>query len=193
MSAFPPLTIFDLETTGLDPRKGHRIIEIAGVRFEGGKIAEGATFAAFVNPERDIPWEARQINRISDEDVQAADTIDAVLPRFLDFAKGSILVAHNAAFDMGFMEVEKGYCWGFVDLPECLCTMRLSQSLYPREFRHNLDVLARKFNLTVPRERHRALADSFLAAQALQRMLTEGQIDSIEKLRKLASIKQLVA
>ncbi|MFA6039841.1 MAG: 3'-5' exonuclease [Candidatus Peribacteraceae bacterium] len=190
--SLPPITVFDLETTGLEPRKGHRIIEIAGVRMEGGKILEEVSFAAFVNPEREIPWEAKRVNNISDEDVKDAPTIDAVLPRFLEFAKGSVLIAHNAAFDAGFLEVEKEYCWGFVELPEILCTMRLSQSLFPTEFRHNLDVLARKFSLPPAEQRHRALADALLAAQALQKMLEAGNIQSLEKLRKLASIRQLV-
>jgi DNA polymerase-3 subunit epsilon len=193
MPTLPPLTVFDVETTGLDPRKGHRIIEIAGIRLENGILMEEMTFAKLVNPERDIPWEAKQVNKISDEDVKGAETIDAVLPAFLDFAKGTILVAHNAAFDMGFLNVEKQYCWGYTDLPECLCTMRLSQSLYPHEFRHNLDVLTRKFNLTISGNRHRALADAILAAQALQTMLSFGKIETMEKLRKLASIRQMVA
>jgi DNA polymerase III epsilon subunit len=191
MSALPPLTVFDLETTGLDPKRGHRVIEIAGVRWENG--VPGETFASFVNPERSIPWEAKQIHKISDEEVKTAPTIDAVLPRFLEFAKGSVLVAHNAAFDVGFLEMERQFCWGYVELPEALCTMRLSQNLYPREFRHNLDILARKFSLTVTAERHRALADALLAAQALQKMITDNNIDSMEKLRKMASLKQLVA
>ncbi len=193
MTPIPPLTVFDLETTGLDPKRGHRIIEIAGVRVENGMILEETNFAMFVNPNRDIPPEAKRINHISDEDVRGAPTIEAVLPQFLEFAKGTVLIAHNAAFDLGFLETEKEYCWGYVDLPEVLCTMRLSQGLYPREFRHNLDVLSRKFNLPAANLRHRALSDAVLAAQALRKMLQEGKIDSIEKLRKLASIRQLVA
>src|SRR3712207_4630189 len=98
MTPLPPLTVFDLETTGLDPKKGHRIIEIAGVRMEDGKIQEDKTFSSFVNPERDIPFEARQVNKISEDDVKSAPLIDQVLPKFLEFAQGTILVAHNAAF-----------------------------------------------------------------------------------------------
>ncbi len=186
----PPLTIFDVETTGLDPLRGHRIIEIAGVRMENGVILKDSAFVTLVNPERDIPWEARQVNKISDEDVKAAPTIDFVLPQFLEFAKGSTLVAHNASFDMGFLEAEKQYCWGFVDLPDCLCTMTLSRSLYPSDFRHSLDVLCKKFNLDMPVERHRALADVILTAQALQKM-TE-RIPSFEELKKRAGVKMMV-
>ena len=191
MSTLPPLTFFDLETTGLDAKKGHRIIEIAGVHIIDGVIRAEETFASLVNPERDIPWEARQVNKISDEDVKNAPGIDTVLPQFLEFAKGTTLIAHNAAFDFSFLEIEKEYCWGFVDLPECLCSMKLSQALYPTEFRHSLDVLSKKFNLSFPEARHRALADTLLAAEALLKMIEQGKIRSIEDLRKKAGLKQL--
>ncbi len=202
MPALPPLTVFDLETTGLDPKKGHRIIEIAGVRVEPHMSAQGdatlrvceeKTFVSLVNPERDIPWGAKQVNKIDEADVKDAPTIETVLPQFLTFAQGTILIAHNAAFDHGFLTCEKEYCWGYVDLPECLCSMRLSQSLYPTEFRHSLDVLCRKFNLQMPVERHRALADTILAAQAIIKMIELNKITSVEQLRKKAGLKQLVA
>jgi DNA polymerase-3 subunit alpha (Gram-positive type) len=145
-----------------------------------------------VNPERDIPFEARQVNKIGDDDVKNAPTIDSVLPKFLEFAAGTVLIAHNADFDFGFLDHEKEYCWGYIELPECFCTMKLSQNLYPQEFRHNLDILCRKFNLTMPVDRHRALDDAILAAQVLQKMLETGKVQSVEDLRKRAGVKQLV-
>jgi len=189
VSSLPPFTVFDVETTGLDPRRGHKIIEIAGVRIEGGKILE-PHFASLVNPERPIPPEAAQINKIRSEDVREAPTIDHVLPDFLSFATGSILVAHNAEFDMGFLRIEKELCWGYVDLPECLCTMRLSQSIFPREFRHSLDVVGLRVGLTLPADRHRALPDVLLTAQALLKMIEKGNIASLEDLRCKASLLQ---
>jgi DNA polymerase III epsilon subunit family exonuclease len=146
-----------------------------------------------VNPERPIPWEAKQVHKISDEEVAGAPTIDQVLPQFLEFAHGSILVAHNAQFDMGFLEREKECCWGYVELPECLCTMRLSQTLYPQEFRHNLDVLSRRLALPMPQARHRALPDVLLTAQALLKMIEAGNIESLEDLRKRAGYRQTVS
>lgn len=185
----PPLTIFDIETTGLDPRRGHRVVEIAGVRLENGKLLEDAPFVSLVNPERDIPWEARQVNKINEDEVKNAPTIDLVLPQFLKFAEGSLLIAHNASFDYGFLEMEKQFCWGFVDLPECLCTMELSRSLYPADFRHSLDVLCQRFQLALPPGRHRALADALLTAKALQKMLE--RVSSVEELKKRAGAKVL--
>lgn len=193
MSQLPSFTVFDTETTGLDPRKGDKIIEIAGVRVEDGVIREDLSFIKLVNPERTIPWEAKRINNIDDSDVAGAPTIDQVLPQFLDFAKGSILVAHNCNFDMGFIETEKELCWGYIEMPECLCTMQLSRSLHPSEFRHNLDSVAARLNLKMPTDRHRALPDVLLTAQALLLMIEQGDINTIEQLRKLAGKQRMVA
>jgi DNA polymerase III epsilon subunit len=192
MWTLPPITVFDLETTGLDPRKGHRIIEIGGVRIENGTILSETAFVSLVNPERAIPWEAKQVNKISDDDVKQAPTIEKVLPDFLTFAEGSFLLAHNAEFDWSFLEIEKEYCWGYVELPECLCSMRLSQSLFPREFRHSLDVLCKKFAIEVPHLRHRALADAIITAHAFLKLLDAGKITSMEELKRRAGLRQLL-
>lgn len=184
----PPFTVFDVETTGLDPHKGHRIVEIAGVRVEGNAVLAEQTFSSFVNPERDIPWEARRVNNISDDDIRDAPTIMTVLPEFLSFAQGSILFAHNASFDMGFLAVEKECCWGYVELPECLCSMQLSKSLFPGVFRHNLDTLCERLKIPLPLERHRALPDVLVTAQALLRMIEHGHIRSMDELRTRSSI-----
>ncbi len=185
---FPTFTVFDTETTGLNPQRGDRIIEIAGLRIENGIIDEKNIFTELVNPEREIPWEAKKVNKIEDEEVKNAPTIDQVLPRFLEFAKGSILVAQNAQFDMGFLNEEKKLCWGYIELPECICTMRLSRTLYPQDFRHNLDAIATRFGLEMPQNRHRALPDVILTAQALLKMIKEGNIENMDILRDKAGI-----
>jgi DNA polymerase III subunit epsilon len=190
MASLPPITVFDTETTGLDPRKGHRIIELAGVRIENGSIREDMVFSKLINPERDIPWEAKQIHHISDDDVKDAPTIMSVMPEFLAFAQGTLLFAHNAQFDMAFMEHEKEFCWGYVELPECFCTMRLSQSLFPSAFRHNLDFLSERFQLPMPKDRHRALPDVIQTAKILLKMIEVGKIQSMDELRKRAGMGQ---
>lgn len=188
MHGLPPITVFDVETTGLDPRKGHRIIEIAGMRIEGGVIRQETAFCSYVNPERDIPWEVKQINHIDPSVLVSAPTIMTVLPQFLEFAKGSLLIAHNASFDMSFLQVEKEFCWGYVDLPECLCTMRLSQALFPGAFRHSLDAVCERCGIVLPKDRHRALPDVLATANALQKMLTTGNIRSAEELKRKAGM-----
>ncbi len=189
----PPLTVFDVETTGLDPNRGHRIIEIAALKIEDGAIKKDDPFHEFVNPERTIPLEAAQVNKISNEDVANAPTIDQVLPKFLDFTTGSMLVAHNAQFDMGFLNREKELCWGFIELPEYFCTMKMSQSIFPTEFRHSLDVVGLRLGLEVPKTLHRALPDVVLTAEALLKMIEIGEISSVEDLRVKAGTRQLAA
>jgi len=188
MTGLPAFTIFDVETTGLDPHKGHRIIEIAGVRIEGGAIKKETAFSSLINPERDIPWEVRNIHHIDEQTLKDAPTIMSVLPSFLDFASGSTLVAHNAQFDMGFLSVEKEFCWGYVELPECLCTMRLSQSVFPNAFRHNLDTVSERFGISMPTERHRALPDVLLTAEVFVKLIDAGKIRSMEELRRRAAL-----
>lgn len=188
MTPLPPITVFDIETTGLDPRRGHRIIEIAGLRIENGDIDETRTFVSLVNPERGIPWEAKQVHKIKDEDVALAPGIEEVLPKFLEFTAGSVLVAHNAAFDMNFLTCEKDMCWGYVDLPECLCTMRLSQALFPQDFGHSLDAVARRLSLQLPKARHRALPDVMLTAHAFLIMIRRGGITTLEDLHAIAGV-----
>ena len=193
MSQLPAFTVFDTETTGLDPYKGHKIVEIAGVRIENGAVMDDASFVELVNPERSIPSAAQQVNKISDDMVMGAPTIDAVLPKFLEFAQGSILVAHNADFDMRFLSVEKETCWGYVELPECLCTMHMSRQLFPNEFRHTLDMLGQRLNLSIPTDRHRALPDVLLTAHALLKMIEIGDIQTLDQLRRIASNQKVAA
>lgn len=193
MTTFPPLTVFDVETTGLDPRKGHRIIEIAGIRIENGMVDEANSFVSLVNPERDIPWEAKQVNKISDDDVQGSPGIEEVLPKFLEFAKGSILVAHNANFDMSFLRCEKDLCWGYLDLPNCICTMKLSRAIFVNEFGHSLDAVSRRLGLQIPAARHRALPDVLLTADALMKMITLGDFVSFDDVQTVAGLGSVVA
>jgi DNA polymerase III subunit epsilon len=181
-------TVFDTETTGLDPNKGHKIVEIAAVKVRNNTIIEEETFVRLVNPERSIPWESKQVHNIGDEDVADAQTIVTVLPEFLEFAAGTVLVAHNAKFDMNFLQVEKECCWGFIDLPECLCTMQLSKHVFPQEFRHNLDVLTQRLGLQIPQNRHRALPDVLITAQALLTMIEQSKITDIANLKRITSI-----
>ena len=182
-------TVFDVETTGLHAHNGDRIVEIAGVRVEDGIIQEEKSFVSLVNPKREISWEAQRVNKIKNEDLKDAPNIEEVLPEFLTFASGSILIAHNAQFDMGFLEAEKEMCWGYIEVPECLCTLALSRSIFPHEYRHNLDVVSERLGLTLPKARHRALPDVLLTAQAFLKFIDLGKITSLDQLREKAGAR----
>ncbi|MBT3835431.1 3'-5' exonuclease [Candidatus Peribacteria bacterium] len=181
-----PFTVFDIETTGLDPNRGDRIVEIAGMRIENGEIVKEKTFDSMVNPGVAISPEASRINGIKQEDLIGAPPIEDVLPKFLDFASGTTLIAHNAGFDMSFLEAEKEMCWGYIDLPDYICTMKLSKSVFPNEYRHNLDVLSKRLGIQAEEMRHRALPDVLMTAQAFVKMIEIGKISSMEELKRRA-------
>lgn len=184
-------TVFDLETTGLNPRAGDRIVEIAGIRLEKGVIVHEYPFLSLVNPEKKISWEAQQVHRIPPQELRTAPTIIEILPKFFEFAQNSTLIAHNAEFDLGFLESEKEFCWGYVEIPECLCTLRLSKAVFPYESCHTLNAAAKRLQLPLPSMRHRALPDVLLTAQIFLRLLEQGKIQSLSELREKASLKYI--
>ncbi|MBO6163147.1 MAG: PolC-type DNA polymerase III [Eubacterium sp.] len=176
--------VFDIETTGLS-RKACKIIEIGAVRVDArGK--ELGRFSEFINPEEPIPYEIEQLTSITDRDVMDAPTIEVMLPRFLEFSRGAILVAHNAAFDTGFIEE---FC-NRLGLPydfSALDTMTLSYVLLPELGRYNLDRLCKHFGLT-NKHHHRACDDADVTAGIFIRlldMLKEMGITTVEELDKL--------
>lgn len=180
-------TIFDTETTGFNAQSGDKIIEIAAIKMKGNKILEGEVFEMFVNPERNIPFESTQVNKITDDMVKDAPTIATVLPQFLDFVGESILVAHNAEFDMSFINEALFMTNPFAQPMEAFCTKILSRKLNPNEKFHNLDTLTYRYKLEAPAEgRHRALTDVYMLAQVFQKLLEEARVTTVADLRKLA-------
>lgn len=181
--------IFDTETTGLEVRDGHKIIEIAAIKVMNGQMVEGALFETFVNPERDIPFDAQQVNKISPDMVASAPTIRDVLPQFLEFVGDLPLVAHNAEFDVGFLEEELFLMNPFARLPMVICTKKLSRALDPREKFHNLDTLSYRFNIPLPTDRHRALADVQMLSTVFYKLLESGNIRTLPELAAKAQIR----
>lgn len=181
--------IFDTETTGLEVREGHKIIEIAAMKVKNGMPVAGGVFEAFVNPERDIPYEAMQVNNIKPEMVANAPTIREVLPQFLDFVGDLPLVAHNAEFDVGFLEESLFMMNPFARLPMVFCTKKLSRALAPREKFHNLDTVSYRYNVALPAERHRALADVELLAKVFFKLLEAGNVQTMADLAAKAQVR----
>lgn len=162
-----PFVVFDTETTGLS-HDDDGIIEIAGVRVQGGIVHESDMFESLVNPVRPIPYDAQRVHGITDAMVADAHLLETVLPQFLGFADDAVLVAHNASFDIGFINPTlEAMGWGPYRGP-VVCTLRLSRYLYPDERRHDLDTITKRLGLP-PLMRHRAAGDALQTARTLLR------------------------
>ncbi|OGV52991.1 MAG: hypothetical protein A2X49_10805 [Lentisphaerae bacterium GWF2_52_8] len=153
-----PFTVFDLETTGLSPARD-RIVEIAGIRVE----TDGSQkkFEALVNPRRPIPRQASQVHGITDEMVGDAPSFESVGREFLSFASGSTLVAHNARFDLGFLQ-ESLFREGLGTWEgKTLDSIRLMKQAYSGLPSYSLQELRRNFALDdTAGPAHRAGADA---------------------------------
>ena len=154
----------DIETTGLSPLRGHRIIEIGAIAIEGGYPAE--KFCSLIRIDRKIPLQTQRIHGITNEMLEGQPEADEVLPRFYDFLRDSIIVAHNARFDMEFLRHE----FNHISLRlknKSVCTLKMSRKLYPKLPNHRLDTLYRYLfgEITTDIRRHRALDDAKMAAR----------------------------
>ena len=157
--------VFDIETTGFSPVK-NRIIEIGAVKIEGGEITD--RFSKFVNPKTPIPFEITQLTSITDDMVSDADTIEEVLPEFLDFVKGCHLVAHNAQFDMSFI-IENSKRQGYDTQFTYMDTLTLARVLFPTQGKHTLDAMAKVLKVNLDNH-HRAVDDAECTAHIFLKM-----------------------
>ncbi|HNQ98131.1 MAG TPA: 3'-5' exonuclease, partial [Treponemataceae bacterium] len=145
-------TAFDTETTGLDP-KSNRIVEIGGLRFDNLGIA--ARFNSLINPGRPMPEEASRINGITDTMLAGQPTAAEVFPDFLRFAGNSVLIAHNAPFDISFVNEELSRSGKPALTNKVVDTRILARELFPGLPKYTLQDLARHFGITAI-EAHRA-------------------------------------
>ena len=152
---------FDFETTGLDGRND-RIVEIGALRF--GPDGEGEAFQTLVDPGRPIPWQASKVNGISDAMVRGQPDLDVALPRFLAFAGGAVLVAHNAPFDLGFLKAGLARLGLKVPANPTADTCALARLALPGRRSYSLQNLAGEFRID-PGSAHRALDDARVCAR----------------------------
>ncbi|TVR97528.1 MAG: DNA polymerase III subunit epsilon [Wenzhouxiangellaceae bacterium] len=162
-------TVFDTETTGLNPAGGDEIIQIGAVRIVNGKILTQECFDQLVDPRRSIPRASIPIHGITPDMVKGQPAIDEVLPAFHAFCQDTVLVAHNAAFDMKCLEVKQAQTGLHFDQP-VLDTLLLSALVQENQERHNLDDLAERFGLTIL-GRHTAIGDAMVTAEILLRLI----------------------
>lgn len=162
-------SVVDVETTGTRASNGDRITEIAIVRVEQGQVGE--VYSQLVNPERPIPPFVSSLTHISWEMVRDQPTFRQIVPTVLDRLRGSIFVAHNAAFDWRFVSEEVRRCGGLELAGPRLCTVRLARAALPQLSRRSLDQVAHFFGIEIG-ARHRAAGDAVATAEALCRMLS---------------------
>ncbi|MEJ7138242.1 exonuclease domain-containing protein [Amphibiibacter pelophylacis] len=162
-------TVFDTETTGLHPDQGDEIIQIGAVRVVGGRCLAHEGYEQLVDPGQPIPLAGIPIHGITDDQVRGQPGIAQVLPVFHAFARDSVLVAHNAAFDMRFLMLKEGVCRVRFDQP-VLDTMLLSWVAQPDAPSHSLDALCERLQIAVV-NRHTALGDALVTAQVLLRLI----------------------
>ena len=172
--------VFDLETTGRS--SGYdKITEIGAVKIENGEITD--RFSTFVNPQRPIPKNIVELTSITDEMVADAPKIEEILPEFLDFCKGCVLVAHNADFDTGFIKKAVSDCgleYGF----KYLDTLTLARAMYPELSNHRLSTLIKHLNIPLLHH-HRAVDDAKATADMFLKMLEELEKQGISDISEL--------
>ena len=183
--------VFDLETTGFSSIKD-KIIEIGAVKVEDGRITE--RFSTFVNPNRPIPFEITQLTGISDQMVLKAPDIETALPKFLEFVGDSVLVAHNAGFDVGFIEQNCRY-QNIVPEFTSVDTVAMARILLPTLSKFKLNVVANALHISLENH-HRAVDDAGATAEIFVKfaqMLRERGIYTLERLNQLgAQSKEMV-
>ena len=166
----------DTETTGLEPRLGHRIIEIAAVEMLSRRLT-GRRFHRYLNPQRESEDGALQVHGLTTEFLQDKPKFQDVVPELLDFLDGAELIMHNASFDVAFLDHELGlaelqplseYCHSVTD------TLKMAKDLHPGK-RNNLDTLCERYEVDNSRRTlHGALLDAELLAEVYLAM-TRGQ------------------
>ena len=162
-------TVFDTETTGLNPSQGDEIIQIGATRIVNGKLLRHEAYEQLVNPQRNIPAASIPIHGITPDMVQGRPAIGEVLPVFHAYAKDTVLVAHNAAFDMKFLQLKERTTGLRFEQP-VLDTLLLSAVIHPNQESHRLEAIAQRMNIMVT-SRHNALGDAMVTAEVFLRMI----------------------
>ena len=163
-------TVFDTETTGLDPRGGDEIISIGAIRVVNGRLLHTETINQLVDPCRSVPAESIKYHGLDDGMLKGKPTIEKVLPFFHRFAQNTVLVAHNAAFDMRMLQMKEKATGIRFDNP-VLDTMHLSAILHPAHNDHTLDTIAKRLGVSLVK-RHDALGDAIATGEVFIKMIS---------------------
>lgn len=176
-------TVFDTETTGLRPSHGDELISIGAVGVHGGEVTESRSFDEFIKPGMDIPKGSIRIHGITDDMVADKPGANVVVPRFRAFVGDTVLVAHNAAFDLTFLklkEAETGARFDHVVLDTLLISVFLDRDTDD----HSLETIAKRHGVTIE-NRHSAVGDAVATAQIFAAMLERLEARGVSTLDQL--------
>lgn len=166
-----PLIFLDTETTGIDPARGHRVVEIAALKVERRRLGEeNEEFHSLLNPDRDIDPEAERIHGWSRERLESEPRFSQIAAKLADFLRGGEIVIHNAAFDAAFLdsEFERAKMPPLASLEaEIVCSLELSRRKLPTMRQHSLDALCAHFGVdrAARAKNHSASVDVRLLSQ----------------------------
>jgi len=176
--------VFDLETTGFSP-VNDKIIEIGAVKIKNGEVVDN--FSHFVNPKRSIPYKITELTSINDDMVRDSETIDTILPKFMEFCSDSVIVAHNASFDTGFIkkncrDLEIDFNLSIMD------TVPLARFLYPELKKVKLNIVAKHLGISLENH-HRAVDDAKATGEILlkcfEKLKEEYEVEDLKSLNEL--------
>lgn len=190
--------VLDTETTGLDPKQGHRIIEVAAIELDGRKVS-GRTFHRYINPEREIDEGAAAVHGLTLDRLQDEPRFAEIAPAFLEFIADAELIIHNAPFDMGFLNAELA----LAGLPKLenpvLDTLKVAKDLHPGK-KNNLNALCDRYQIdNSHRTLHGALLDTELLAEVYlgmtrgQESLLGGDTESTETTQNVTRTERISA
>jgi DNA polymerase III subunit epsilon len=162
-------TVFDTETTGLEPSAGDRIISIGAVRIVNGRLLKQEIFEQLIDPERTVPRDSVRIHGIKAADLQGQPTLREALPGFHRFCEDTVLVAHNAAFDMRFLELGEAET-GVRFTHPVLDTLLLSAVVHPNLQDHGLEAIAERLGVPVV-GRHTAVGDAMVTSEIFLKLV----------------------
>ena len=172
--------VFDIETTGFSSIRDS-IIEIGAVKVQDGRIVD--RFSTFVNPKRPIPFEITNLTSITDEMVMDSPGIETILPQFLEFVGDGVLVAHNAGFDVGFIE-QNCRNLGLDDHFIYVDTVALARVLLPTLSKYKLNIVAKALNISLENH-HRAVDDAGATAEIFVKFVEMLKKDNITTLKEV--------
>jgi DNA polymerase-3 subunit epsilon len=180
-------TVFDTETTGLDPSQGDEIIQLGALRIVNNRLLRTESFEQLVDPGRALTAESIRIHGITEDMLAGQPSIDKVLPAFHAFCEETVLVAHNAAFDMRFLQLKEAATGVRFEQP-VLDTLLLSAVIHPNQEAHGLDAIAERMGIGVI-GRHTALGDAMVTGEVFMKMiplLAEMGIRTLRQAREAA-------